>query len=194
MRVAFYLRVSTNEQTTENQRAALQAVATARGWEVVRVYEDAGISGAKSRTHRPGLDSMLMDALRGEFDLIATWSVDRLGRSLRDLVETLHELQACNVQLYVHQQSIDTTTSSGRALFAMLGVFAEFEREMIAERVQAGLARARAAGRIGGRPKLHPLIVERVRAQLALGHSVREAARRAGCSASAASLISRTRI
>ena len=152
LRVAFYLRVSTGEQTTVNQRLELEAVAQARGWVVAGIYEDHGVSGSKGRQQRPQLDRLLKDAVRGRFDLLAAWAVDRLGRSLQDLVATLADLQAAGVGLYLHRQAVDTSTPSGRAMFGMLGVFAEFERAMIQERVRAGLERARKAGRSWGDP------------------------------------------
>jgi DNA invertase Pin-like site-specific DNA recombinase len=145
-RVGIYLRVSTDGQTTENQRRELEAVATRSGWEVVGLYEDAGISGSNGRDKRPGLDRLLRDATARKINLVAAWSVDRLGRSLQHLVGFLNELQALNCHLYLHQQAIDTTTPSGRAMYQMCGVFAEFERSMIVERVNAGLARAKANG------------------------------------------------
>jgi DNA invertase Pin-like site-specific DNA recombinase len=145
-RVGIYLRVSTDGQTTENQRRELEAVATRSGWERVDIYEDAGISGARGRDKRPGFDRLLKDATARKINMIAAWSVDRLGRSLQDLVGFLGELQAVGCNLYLHQQALDTTTPSGRAMFQMCGVFAEFERCMIVDRVNAGLARARAAG------------------------------------------------
>jgi DNA invertase Pin-like site-specific DNA recombinase len=181
-RVAFYLRVSTGEQSTENQRRELEAVARHRGWEVVAIYEDQGISGAKGRDRRPQLDRMLKDAVRGRFDILAAWAVDRLGRSLQDLVGTLGELRAAGVDLFLHQQAIDTTTPSGRAMFGMLGVFAEFERSMIQERVRAGLARARAAGRRLGRPRVQA-DEEGIRKAVAGGLSIRRTAKRFGVSA-----------
>jgi DNA invertase Pin-like site-specific DNA recombinase len=163
MRAAIYLRVSTTGQTTENQRLELERVAQQRGWEIVGVYEDAGISGAKGRDKRPEFDRLLKDATRGKFDIVAAWSVDRLGRSLQDLVAFLSDLREIGSDLYLHQQAIDTSTPSGRAMFQMLGVFAEFERGMIRERVNAGLTRARAAGtrlgrraRVGRRRSEHP--------------------------------------
>src|ERR1700691_3418342 len=107
-RAALYLRVSTDGQTTENQRMALEAVAAQRGWSVVAVYEDAGISGAKGRDKRPGLDGMLKDASRAKFDVVMVWAVDRLGRSLTDLLDTLRDLEAARVDLFLHQQSVDT--------------------------------------------------------------------------------------
>lgn len=151
MRVAVYLRVSTGDQTTDNQLKALLDVAVARSWDVT-IFEDAGISGAKGRDKRPALDDMLKQAARNQFDLIAAWSIDRLGRSLQDLVSMLSEIHSAGVGLYLHQQAIDTTTPSGKAMFQMVGVFAEFERSMIRERINAGLARARAAGKKLGRP------------------------------------------
>ena len=150
-RVALYLRVSTGEQTTDNQRRELEEVAARSGWDVVEVYEDAGISGANGREKRPAFDRMLTDASRRKFDMVAAWSVDRLGRSLRHLVAFLDELHALKIDLYMHQQGIDTTTPAGKAMFQMMGVFAEFERAMIRERINAGLARARAQGKRLGR-------------------------------------------
>jgi DNA invertase Pin-like site-specific DNA recombinase len=145
-RVGIYLRVSTDGQTTENQRRELEAVAARSGWEVVDFYRDAGISGSNGREKRPGLDRLLKDATARRINMIAAWSVDRLGRSLQHLVELLNELQALHCNLYLHQQAIDTTTPSGKAMFQMCGVFAEFERAMIVERVNSGLARAKAKG------------------------------------------------
>jgi DNA invertase Pin-like site-specific DNA recombinase len=145
-RVGIYLRVSTDGQTTENQRRELEAVAARSDWEVVDLYEDAGISGANGREKRPGLDRLLKDATARRINMIAAWSVDRLGRSLQHLVELLNELQALHCNLYLHQQAIDTTTPSDKAMFQMCGVFAEFERAMIVERVNSGLARAKAKG------------------------------------------------
>ncbi len=153
-RVALYLRVSTGEQTTENQRRELEAVAKQRGWQIVAVYEDKGVSGAKGRDKRPQFDAMLKDAVRGQFDVLAAWAVDRLGRSLQDLVATLGDLHGAGVDLFLHRQAIDTTTPSGKAMYQMLGVFAEFERSMIQERVKAGLERAKAKGVQLGRPRL----------------------------------------
>ena len=145
-RVGIYLRVSTGDQTTENQRLELEAVAARSGWEVVGFYEDAGISGAKGRDQRPAFDRLIKDATARKINMIAAWSVDRLGRSLQDLVGFLNELQAVGCNLYLHQQALDTTTPSGRAMFQMCGVFAEFERCMIRDRVNSGLARAKANG------------------------------------------------
>jgi len=168
-RVALYLRVSTDGQTTENQRLALEAVAAQRGWTVVATYDDAGISGAKGRDKRPGLDRLLKDASRAKHDLVMAWAMDRLGRSLRDLLDTLETLEASRVDLFLHQQAIDTTTPSGRAFFQVLGAFAEFERGMIRSRVNAGLDRARAAGKRLGRPQVATKTEEAIREKLATG-------------------------
>jgi len=157
-RVAIYLRVSTDKQTTDNQRRELKAVAERSGWQVVKVFEDAGVSGAKGRDHRPGLDAMMKAVNAKEFDLVAAWSVDRLGRSLTDLLTILQGLQDKGVDLFLHQQGLDTSTTAGKAMFQMLGVFAEFERGIIKERVNAGLARARANGVKLGRRRVKPSI------------------------------------
>ena len=152
-RAVLYLRVSTVDQTTANQERELRAVAERMGCEIVKIYRDHGISGAKGRDKRPQFDALCKSATRREFDIVMAWSVDRLGRSLQDLVVFLGELHAVGIDLFLHQQGLDTTTPSGKALFQMMGVFAEFERAMIQERVRAGLARARDEGKTLGRPR-----------------------------------------
>ena len=171
-RVALYLRVSTTGQNTVNQSRELRAVARRQGWNVVEVFEDAGISGSKGRGQRPGLDAMLRGVARKEFSLLAAWSVDRLGRSLQDLVSILAELHAKHVDLYLHQQGLDTTTPSGKAMFQMLGVFSEFERAIIQERIKAGLARARAEGKRLGRPRVPLEIEEKIRRERRKGGTI----------------------
>ena len=184
-RVALYLRVSTDKQTVQNQREALAKIAGARGWEIVAEYNDAGISGAKGRDQRPGLDAMLKDASRRKFDIVATWAIDRLGRSLSDLLSTMQHLGACGVDLYVDQQAIDTTTPTGKLMYSVIGAFAEFERSMIQARVVAGLKRAVANGVTLGRPPLDEAKVAKARAALKAGKSIRAAAKIAGISKSA---------
>ena len=179
-RVAMYLRVSTGEQTTENQRRELLAVAKRMDWEIINICEDAGISGAKGRDKRPEFDRLLKGAVRRECDVIMSWSVDRLGRSLIHLVEFLGEIHAKGVDLYCHQQSIDTTTPAGKAMFQMCGVFAEFERAMIQERVKAGLARARAQGKILGRPRVAEDVEQSVRRLRVAGIGKRKIAKQLG--------------
>jgi len=151
-RAVLYLRVSTIEQTTANQERELREIAARMGCEIVKVYKDHGISGAKGRDKRPAFDALCRAATRREFDMVMAWSVDRLGRSLQDLVGFLSELHALKIDLFLRQQGLDTTTPAGKAMFQMMGVFAEFERAMIAERVRAGLARARSEGKRLGRP------------------------------------------
>ena len=170
MRVGIYLRVSTKEQTTDNQRVELERVAAQRGWTVVEVYEDAGISGSKGREKRPAFDALLHAAQRGDIELIAAWSVDRLGRSLSDLVAFLGDLQAVGCNLYLHVQGLDTSTPSGRAMFGMLSVFSEFERSMIVERVNAGLARTVAKGTKLGRPTIEPIKERNILTHRSVGH------------------------
>jgi DNA invertase Pin-like site-specific DNA recombinase len=150
-RAALYVRVSHDDRTTENQEMALREVVERTGWEVVEVYCDQGISGAKGRDKRPAFDALLKDAARRKFDVIMAWSVDRLGRSLQDLVAFLNDIHGYGVDLFLHQQGVDTTTPSGKAMFQLLGVFAELERSLIQARIKAGLDRARAHGKVLGR-------------------------------------------
>jgi DNA invertase Pin-like site-specific DNA recombinase len=179
-RAALYLRVSTTGQTVENQRIELQSVAERRGWSVVEIYQDNGISGAKGRDQRPGLDQLLKDASRRKFDVVMAWAIDRMGRSLVDLLSTIEHLQATGVDLYLDQQNIDTTTPAGKLLFQVTGAFAEFERSMIRQRVNAGLARARAQGKRLGRPRVDHRIAARVRAELTKGTGVVKTAKALG--------------
>jgi DNA invertase Pin-like site-specific DNA recombinase len=178
---ALYLRVSTGEQTVENQRHELLAAAERRGWRVVAEFCDNGVSGDKGRDKRSGFDRLHRAITRHEFDIVAAWSVDRLGRSLQDLVAFIGELHGAGVDLYLDRQGIDTSTRAGKALFQMLGVFAEFERAIIQERIAAGIARARTKGTRSGKPFGRPrLSAERekaVRAALTEGLGIRRTAR-----------------
>jgi DNA invertase Pin-like site-specific DNA recombinase len=168
-RAAIYLRVSTQDQTTANQERELREVASRMACEIVHVYRDFGVSGAKGRDKRPQFDKLCRDATKRDFNLVMAWSVDRLGRSLQDLVGFLSEIHALKIDLYLHQQGIDTTTPAGKAMFQMMGVFAEFERAMIQERVRAGLARAKADGTKLGRPKTDPTTEKAIRDALLKG-------------------------
>ena len=172
-RAALYLRVSTIDQTTANQERELRQVAERAGWEVVKVYKDHGISGSKGRNKRPAFDALHKAAARREIDIVMAWSVDRLGRSLQDLVAFLSEIHAAGVDLFLHQQGLDTTTPAGKALFQMMGVFAEFERSMIQERVRAGLRRAKDDGKKLGRPRIARQLEERILAALKAGETIR---------------------
>jgi DNA invertase Pin-like site-specific DNA recombinase len=179
-RVAIYLRVSTSKQETSNQRRELEAVAARSGWQIVKVYQDTGVSGAKGRDQRPGLDAMMKAVNSKEFDMVATWSVDRLGRSLTDLLWILQGLQDKGVDLFLHQQGLDTSTTAGKAMFQMLGVFAEFERGIIRERVNAGLARARANGTKLGRRPVKPAVEARIRQLRAKGDGILKIGKKLG--------------
>ena len=194
-RAALYVRVSTDHQSVENQISELRQVAERRGWQVAEVfYRDAGISGAKGREQRPGLDALLKDASRRKFDVVMAWAIDRLGRSLIDLLGTIQHLEAVGVDLYLDQQSIDTTTPAGRLLFQMTGAFAEFERSMIRQRVRAGLSVVKAkierdgkfvskAGKVRkrlGRPGAEADKLDRARQELAKGTGIIKTAKLTG--------------
>ena len=156
------------------------------GHTVVRVYEDQGISGAKRREQRPGFNPLLKDAVRRKFDIIAVWSSDRLSRSLQHLADVLQTIRQTGRGLYMHTTALDTTTPAGRAMFQMLGVFAEFEREMIVARVNAGLARARRngtkSGKAIGRPRGASYTPEKIQAALLKGRTIRQVAQDTGAS------------
>ena len=193
-RAALYVRVSTDAQTVESQIRELGEVAERRGWQVVEIYKDAGISGAKGRDQRPGLDTMLKDASRRKFDVVMAWAIDRLGRSLIDLLRTIQDLEAVGVDLYLDQQHLDTTTPTGKLLFHVTGAFSEFERSMIRQRVNAGLTVIRAkikrdghfttrAGIVRrrlGRPGAEPKQIARARQELAKGLGIGRVARMTG--------------
>ncbi len=179
-RVAFYLRVSTSGQTVENQRADLERVAEQRNWEIVGEYVDHGISGTRGRDKRPAFDRLWTDAARGKLDLIAAWSIDRVGRSLAHLVEFMDELRQQGVGIYLHQQQVDTSTAAGRAFLQMAAVFAEFERSIIVERINAGLARARKQGKQLGRPPVGGKVEARIHALRAQGWGKLRIARELG--------------
>jgi DNA invertase Pin-like site-specific DNA recombinase len=181
-RAAIYARVSTRNghQDPETQLLALRQVAERAGWQIVEEYIDHGISGAKGGDQRPAFDRLMKDATRRRFDVVMAWSVDRLGRSLQDLVAFLGEVHAQGADLYLDRQGVDTTTPGGKALFQMMGVFAEFERAIIRERVCAGLEKAKAKGKRLGRPKVLPAVERSIRAareagkgQLAIARELR---------------------
>jgi DNA invertase Pin-like site-specific DNA recombinase len=168
MRAALYLRVSTTDQDVGRQERELRAVATARGYTIAdgAVYCDHGISGSRGRDKRPAFDQLHKDAVRHRFDIVMAWSVDRLSRSMPDLVDFLQQLHALHIDLFLYQQAVDTTTPMGRAMFQIAGVFAELERSMIAERVRSGLAKAKAKGTKSGRAIGRPRIAESKRQQI----------------------------
>jgi len=150
--VAIYARVSTDKQTCENQLKELRIVAERMNYEVIEEFIDEGISGSKSRQDRPSLDALMKSATQRKFDMVMCWSIDRLGRSLQHLIEILNELQSLKVDLFFLQQGLDTSSSSGRMMFSVFGALAEFERNLIRERVIAGQQRAISQGVKMGRP------------------------------------------
>src|SRR5687767_5197198 len=154
MKAAIYSRVSTVDQTCENQLLELRRYADARGWIVTREYVDEGVSGAKER--RPALDALVKDAKRRRIDVVVCWRLDRLGRNLRHLVTLLDEIQGLGVSFVSLGEGIDCTTPAGKLQLHILAAVAEFERERIRERVLAGLQRARVQGKRLGRPKANP--------------------------------------
>jgi DNA invertase Pin-like site-specific DNA recombinase len=193
IRAALYVRVSTDHQSVENQVRELRQVAERRGWQVIETYSDAGISGAKGRDKRPGLDRMLNDASRRRFDIVLAWAIDRLGRSLIDLLGTIQHLEACGVDLYLDQQAIDTTTPMGKLVFQVTGAFAEFERSMIRQRVKAGLKRAVARGAQLGRPRIALELEKLILTSLKSGIGMIKAARLHGVGVGTVQRIARER-
>ena len=181
-KAALYVRVSKADQAVLNQIRELEEAARRHQWEIVCVFKDEAISGAKGREQRPGLDALLQFVAEGSVEVVAAWSVDRLGRSLRDL-ELIHgELKEHNVDLYLHQQGLDTSTPSGKALFQMLGVFAEFELAMTRERIKSGLARTRAQGTKLGRRPIRRRVRQKICKLLAQGLPQTAIAERVGVS------------
>lgn len=176
-RVAVYLRVSTDDQTVENQRLELAAYIDGRGWTISREYADEGISGSKER--RPALDELLQDSRRRRFDMVIVWSLDRLGRNLRHLVTLLDELQGLNIALVSLRDGLDLSSAAGRLQMQILAALAEFERSRLRERTISGLRRAKAQGkRLGRRRASEP--------PMPIALTVREAAKQWGVSKSTA--------
>jgi len=161
--VALYARVSTAEQTTENQLADLRTYAQRRGWVVIEEYVDAGVSG--TRESRPALDRLMVAARRREFDVVAVWRFDRFARSTKHLVNALDEFQHLGLSFVSYQENLDLGSPMGAAMFTIIAAIARLERDIIADRVKSGMRRAKASGKAVGRPKAHvsPLQVERLR-------------------------------
>lgn len=179
-RVGLYTRVSTARQDTTNQKMALIETADQAGWEIVHIFEDKGVSGAKGKDQRPAFNALLDAAMKREIDIIACWSIDRLGRSLQDLVNFLNDIQAAGVDLFILKQALDTTTPSGRMLFSMVGVFSEFERSIIRQRVRAGLDKAKANGKTLGRPQIEPEKEQAIKDCLGAGTGILKTAKTVG--------------
>lgn len=162
MRAAIYLRVSTDDQTTENQRSGLVDLVQRRGWTLVGTYVDHGISGATAGNKRPAFNRLLNDVKSGKVNGIVAWSIDRLGRSIVDLHNTLAIVHQSNANIILKDGELDTTTPNGELMFGIMALFANFERRIIKERVNAGIARARAQGKKLGRPAISGAKLEKV--------------------------------
>ena len=176
-RAAIYVRVSTSDQDTGLQEIELRQYVESRGWECV-IYQDKAQSGAKN--DRPGLSAMLTDMRRRKFSVVVVWKLDRLARSLKQLLTIGEECQSLGVDLVSLRQNIDTTLPAGRLTFQILGAVAEFERELLRERVKAGMTQARRTGKHCGRPalrKFQPNEIERIRELRSSGTSVRKLAK-----------------
>ena len=159
--VALYARVSTDKQAVDMQTSELKKFIKRRGWKLFDTYIDQGFSG--KNTKRPAFNEMINQARERRFDILVVWKLDRLGRSLRDLINTLDDLSSFGVDFISYKdQQIDTTTASGRLLFAVVASVAEFEKDLISERVKAGLANARRKGKtLGAKRKLTPALLEK---------------------------------
>ncbi|MEM0991116.1 MAG: recombinase family protein [Pseudomonadota bacterium] len=177
-RAAIYARVSTGDQTPENQLLRLREVAARAGFDVVHEYVDTASGANPSRS---GMERMLADAARRRFDILLAWDVSRLGRSLTQLVDVFDTLRALGIDLILEQQGVDTSTPAGRALMQMSAVFAEFERAMIVERTRAGMERARAMGKRIGRPPAPDTLVASIRALRSRGMGMDRIARELRC-------------
>lgn len=163
-RVAIYVRVSTQDQSTELQLRELKELAARRGWEISAILEDQGKTGTNTR--RPGLQQLLSLARVREIDLILVWKLDRFARSLSDLIVHLQEFQDLGVEFVSLKDNLDMTTAAGRLMTQIIGAFAEFEASIIKERVRAGLANAKAKGvRLGRRSTIDPHSIAALRAE-----------------------------
>ncbi len=184
VRVAIYARVSTGEQNPELQLRELRDYAERRGFSIHREYIEHASGDRRRRRRAPEFEALMTDARRRRFDCVLVWKYDRFARTLGALIAALQEFRDLGVDFISHTQAIDTTTPMGRLFFHVIGSFAEFERDVIVERVKAGLANARAKGKKLGRPVKDPGAADRVVALRAGGMSLRAIAAAEGMSAS----------
>jgi DNA invertase Pin-like site-specific DNA recombinase len=173
MRIGIYARVSTKDQSCEMQLRDLRTYCSARGFDLVREYVDVGQSGAKDS--RPELNIMMGDARKRQFDAIVVWRFDRFARNVKHLLTALEEFRSLGVQFVSYQENIDTSSALGQALFTIVSVVAQLERDLIRERISAGIRNARANGKKFGRPK-NAVDRERILPLKAQGHSLRQIA------------------
>jgi len=186
-RAAIYARVSTDGQTTDNQVDALRKIAEAKGWTIVEPpYIDYGVSGAKGRGQRASFDKLCKDAVRRRFDIVMAWSIDRVGRRVKDVATFMSEMEELGVSQYYEKQAIDSSTTYGKGMLHMAAVFAELERDVIRDRVVAGMERAKIrgtkTGRSIGRPRVDSKAEAAIRASLMAGHGILKTAKLCGVS------------
>ena len=153
-KVAIYTRVSTLDQTIDNQLIELRDHCSKMGWEVVKEYADEGLSGTLSRDKRPALNSLIKDAYRKRFDSVVCWDISRIGRSMKELILFLSDMKDRGIGICSVRQGFDTSTSMGEIMFQFVGILSSWEREMIRERTLAGLERAKSQGKTLGRRKV----------------------------------------
>jgi DNA invertase Pin-like site-specific DNA recombinase len=180
-RVGIYLRVSTADQTTQNQRIELQRVAEQRGWNVIEVYEDHAVSGAKARDQRPAFQRMATDAAKGRINMVAAWALDRLGRTSRDVINFISDLPNQGVSLYLHKEQLDTSSPVGKLVLTIMAGVAEMERSRLVERINAGLARAKSQGKRIGRPTVASQIEQQILELRSTGMGMRKIAKQLNC-------------
>ena len=182
-KVAIYSRVSTLDQTIDNQLLELRDHCSKMGWEIVKEYADEGLSGALSREKRPALNSLIKDAYRKKFDSVVCWDISRIGRSMKELVLFLSDMKDRDIGICSVRQGFDTSTTMGEIMFQFVGILSSWEREMIRERTLAGLDRARSEGKTLGRKKvITDEITSKIVKLRSIGRSIRDIASEVGVS------------
>ena len=182
-KVAIYTRVSTLDQTIDNQLIELRDHCSKMGWEIVKEYADEGLSGTLSREKRPALNSLIKDAYRKRFDSVVCWDISRIGRSMKELVLFLSDMKDKGVGICSVRQGFDTSTSMGEIMFQFVGILSSWEREMIRERTLAGLERAKSEGKTLGRRKVtNDTMTAKILELRTANRSIREIASEVGVS------------
>mgnify|MGYP002682639673 FL=1 len=177
-RIAIYARVSTDRQSTESQLNALREYAGKRAWAISKEYIDEGYTG--SNTKRPAFNAMMADARKRKFDVLLVYKLDRLSRSLKDLITTLDDLKSMGIDFISYDNGLDTTTPTGRLIFNVVGAVAEFEKDIIRERVRAGLENAKRKGKRLGRPPVSSHLVDEAKKLRSEGMSFRQIGKQLG--------------
>ena len=182
-KVAIYSRVSTLDQTIDNQLLELRDHCSKMGWEIVKEYADEGLSGTLLRDKRPALNSLIKDAYRKKFDSVVCWDISRIGRSMKELVLFLSDMKDRDIGICSVRQGFDTSTTMGEMMFQFVGILSSWEREMIRERTLAGLDRARSEGKTLGRKKvITDEITSKIVKLRSIGRSIRDIASEVGVS------------